>query len=107
LTLRATAVGHDPPAGRGRLTTGPIDHRNDTRALKALLGVRKIQCDEMEDDDGKIRPVPRIRLHDLRQTAASLSPGWCSGKRRLRPAVATRLATKRSLKRTGRGYLSR
>lgn len=51
---------------------GPIDHRNDTRAFKALLVFAKIRCDEVETEGGKTRLVPRVRLHDLRHTAASL-----------------------------------
>jgi integrase len=51
---------------------GPIDHRNDTRAFKALLVLAKIRCEDVEAGGGRERVVPRVRLHDLRHTAASL-----------------------------------
>jgi integrase len=51
---------------------GPIDHRNDTRAFKALLIAGRVRCDEIIAADGLVRLVPRVRLHDLRHTAATL-----------------------------------
>jgi integrase len=48
-----------------------IDHRNDTRAFKDLLVRAKTRCDEVATPSGRSRLVPRVRLHDLRHTAAS------------------------------------
>jgi integrase len=51
---------------------GPIDHRNDTRAFKALLIKARIRCDEILRPHGSVELIPRVRLHDLRHTAATL-----------------------------------
>jgi integrase len=54
------------------ITGGPIDHRNDTRAFKALLIAVRVRCDEIGEASGSVRLTPRVRLHDLRHTAATL-----------------------------------
>jgi integrase len=70
---RASAANwQDPRLVFASTVGGPIDHRNDTRAFKALLVLAKIRCNEAATRDGKNRLVPRVRLHDLRHTAASL-----------------------------------
>lgn len=51
---------------------GPIDHRNDTRAFKALLIKARIRCDGIFKPDGSVEVIPRVRLHDLRHPAATL-----------------------------------
>jgi integrase len=53
-------------------TGGPVDHRNDTRAFKALVRAAGVRCCEITSDDGTVRLVPQVRLHDLRHTAATL-----------------------------------
>ncbi|MGK5738504.1 site-specific integrase [Micromonospora sp. URMC 103] len=50
----------------------PVDHRNDTRAFKALLIAANVRCEEVAAPDGSARLVPKVRLHDLRHTAATL-----------------------------------
>jgi integrase len=51
---------------------GPIDHRSDTRCFKTLLIKARVRCDEIVGADGSVRVEPRVRLHDLRHTAATL-----------------------------------
>ncbi|MEU5525397.1 site-specific integrase [Micromonospora chersina] len=54
-------------------TTGtPVDHRNDTRAFKALLVAANVRCEEVTTEGGSTRLLPKVRLHDLRHTAATL-----------------------------------
>jgi integrase len=50
----------------------PVDHWNDYRAFKNLLVRANVRCEEVATEDGKTKIVPRLRLHDLRHTAASL-----------------------------------
>jgi integrase len=69
---KAGAAWIDPRLVFASTTGGPIDHRNDTRAFKALLVAARVRCDEISDANGQVRLVPRVRLHDLRHTAASL-----------------------------------
>ena len=68
----STASWADPRLVFASTVGGPIDHRNDTRAFKALLIDAKVRCDEVPTASGATRLVPRLRLHDLRHTAASL-----------------------------------
>lgn len=68
----AAEAWRDPRLVFASTTGSPIDHRNDTRAFKALLVSAKIRCEEAQNAGGKKRVVPRVRLHDLRHTAASL-----------------------------------
>ncbi|MEV5210220.1 tyrosine-type recombinase/integrase [Micromonospora sp. NPDC053740] len=53
-------------------TGGPVDHRNDTRAFKTLLVAANVRCEEVAGVGGSARLVPKVRLHDLRHTAATL-----------------------------------
>jgi integrase len=62
----------DPRLVFASTTGGPIDHRNDTRAFKALLVAAQVRCTEIVGDDGTVRLAPQVRLHDLRHTAATL-----------------------------------
>ncbi|HEX5493712.1 MAG TPA: site-specific integrase, partial [Mycobacteriales bacterium] len=62
----------DPRLVFASTTGGPIDHRNDTRAFKALLVRAGVRCAEVPQPDGTTMLVPDVRLHDLRHTAASL-----------------------------------
>jgi integrase len=68
----AGACWADPRLVFASTTGTPIDHRNDTRAFKALLTIAGVRCDEVSAADGSSRLVPRVRLHDLRHTAATL-----------------------------------
>jgi integrase len=67
----------DPRLVFASTTGGPVDHRNDTRAFKALVRAAGVRCSEITSDDGTVRLVPQVRLHDLRHTAATLllAPG--------------------------------
>ncbi|WBB64828.1 tyrosine-type recombinase/integrase [Micromonospora sp. WMMD812] len=47
-------------------------HRNDTRSFKALLIAANVRCEEVVAPDVSARLVPKVRLHDLRHTAATL-----------------------------------
>ncbi|HEY9476218.1 MAG TPA: site-specific integrase [Mycobacteriales bacterium] len=72
-TERANAATWaDPRLVFASATGGPIDHRNDTRAFKALLVRAGVRCVEVRRPDGTTALVPNVRLHDLRHTAASL-----------------------------------
>ncbi|WP_406077297.1 tyrosine-type recombinase/integrase [Micromonospora sp. NBC_00858] len=62
----------DPRLVFASTTGGPVDHRNDTRAFKALLVAANVRCEEAAAADGSTRLVPKVRLHDLRHTAATL-----------------------------------
>ncbi|MGW4291675.1 tyrosine-type recombinase/integrase [Micromonospora chersina] len=62
---------HGPGTRRWRPGT-PVDHRNDTRAFKALLVAANVRCEEVTTEGGSTRLLPKVRLHDLRHTAATL-----------------------------------
>ena len=49
-----------------------MDHRNGTRAFKALVRAAGVRCSEITSDHGTVRLVPQVRLHDLRHTVATL-----------------------------------